>query len=455
MFENVLGQEAAQRLSSDFASSTLPPALLFSGPIASGKGTTALELARVLSCRSPSAPWNCPCGACALHRSLSHPDLLLLGPRAFSGELAASAAAFLREPGSAARLLFLRGARKLLARFSSVLWEGEESKLGKAASLAVSLGEDLEEIASIPPPANETESSGLRKLVESALQTALKLESEGVADSVPISQVRRAAYWARLAPSGARKVILIENADRMQEGARNALLKILEEPPATTVLILSTTRRPSIMPTILSRVRTYGFAARDAETEREVIRRVFRDAAKAEASAGTGGASLGLVASYLDSFLPVSRDALDAAAAFFAASAAAAAVPLARNRSGVVPASLVALGRAAATRAEAAGMGRPVSDGREATAKTVERAGKFEPRNLFPLFLDCLLRICAIPLHDAANGSAATSIATSWAEAVRRADSAVGTYNQAPALALERLFVELTDGAARAVKGVQ
>ncbi len=467
MFENVLGQEAAARLAADAGSASLPPALLFAGPAASGKGTTALELARVLSCESPGAPWNCPCLACALHRSLAHTDLLILGPRAFSGELAASAAAFLREPASAARTLFLRAARKLLARFSPILWEGDENKLGKAASLAAQLGEALEEIASSRPPANDAESAALRKLVEGALQTAVKLESEGVADAVPISQVRKAAYWARLAPSGARKMILIENADRMQEGARNALLKILEEPPATTVLVLTTTRRGAMMPTILSRVRTYAFAARDADTEREVIRRVFREAeagANADASAAGSAArtgapvsvasEAGLVAAYLDSFLPVSAAALDAAAAFFAASAAAAAVPIARKRNGgAVPASLVALGRAAATRSESAGMGRPVNDSREATAAALEKAGKFEPRSLFPLFLDRLLRIAALPLRDAANGAAAAAVAATWAEAVRRAEAAVGTYNQAPALALERLFVELADAAAGAGGG--
>lgn len=460
MFENVLGQEATRRLAADVSSASLPPALLFSGPVASGKGTTALELARVLSCEAPPAVWNCPCAACALHRSLMHPDLLLLGPRAFSGELAASAAAFLREPASAARILFLRSARKLLARFSPVLWEGEEAKLGKIASLAVSLGENLEEIAEIAPAKGEADLAALQKTVGAALQTALKLESEGVADSVPISQVRRIAYWARLAPSGSRKVILIENADRMQEGARNALLKILEEPPATAILILATTRRGAMMPTILSRVRPYVFTGRDAETERDVIRRVFRDAAAADALEATASAgptasaapsdpASNRVAAYLDSFLPVTQDALDAAAAFFAASAAAAAVPIARARSGgAVSPSLVALGRAAAIRAEAAGMGRPVGDPRAATAAALEKAGKFEPRSLFPVFLERLLRLAAIPLRDESSGSAASSIAAAWAEAARRAENAVGTYNQAPALALERFFLELAEGAA-------
>jgi DNA polymerase III subunit gamma/tau len=232
------------------------------------------------------------------------------------------------------------------------------------------------------------------------------------------------------------------------------LLKILEEPPATAILILATTRRGAMMPTILSRVRPYVFIGRDAETERDVIRRVFRDAAAADAlevtvSAGPSDPASNRVAAYLDSFLPVTQDALDAAAAFFAASAAAAAVPIARSRSGgAVSPSLVALGRAAALRAEAAGMGRPVADPRAASAAALEKAGKFEPRSLFPVFLERLLRLAAIPLRDEANGSAASSIAAAWAEAARRAENAVGTYNQAPALALERFFLELAEGAA-------
>lgn len=404
MFENVLGQEASRRLSADLSAGALPPSLLFEGPPASGKGTTALELARALSCEK-GAPWNCACASCERHRLLAHPDLLLLGPRAFSCELAASAAAFLQDSESAARMLFVRAARKLLARFSPVLWEGDETKFSKVATLAAALGEDLEELC---PPRPLAEGDALKKLVDSILATALKLEDEGVADSVPIAQIRRLSSWARLAPSGRKKLILIENADRMQEGSRNALLKILEEPPETTALVLSTSRRGAMIPTILSRLRPYSFARRSAEVEREVIRRVFRGAAASlAASAPERSVS---VADYLETFLPVPPSALaDAVSRFLSA-----------------------------------------RDARSAAAAVAEIVGKFEPRSLFSSFLAKLLETNAAELRSPPSRAAAAASPASLqalALAVREADSAVLAYNQSPALALERLFVRVRAGA--------
>lgn len=403
MFENVLGQEASRRLSLDLASGTLPPALLFSGPPASGKGTAALELARALSCERAGAPWNCSCASCERHRLLSHPDLLLLGPRAFASELAASAAAFLREPESAARMLFVRSARKLLSRFSPVLWEGDETKFAKASTLSAAMGEDLEELY---PPRPLPEGDKLGKLVSSVLSAALKLEDEGIADSIPIAQIRKLSYWARLAPTGKRKLILLENADRMQEGARNALLKILEEPPETAVIVLSTARRGAMMPTILSRLRPYAFARRAADIERDVIRRVFRDADALSAGADS-------VSGYLETFLPVPPAALEAAASAFLSA----------------------------------------SDARSAAASVLQSVGKFEPRSVFASFLSRLLSAVSASLREKPQADARAVVAAEkLSAAVRRADLAVGTYNQAPPLALERLFVELREARSAAVR---
>ena len=50
MFENVLGQDVTGQLIGDIEAGVLAPAMLFSGPPASGKGTSALELGRIISC---------------------------------------------------------------------------------------------------------------------------------------------------------------------------------------------------------------------------------------------------------------------------------------------------------------------------------------------------------------------------------------------------------------------
>lgn len=52
------------------------------------------------------------------------------------------------------------------------------------------------------------------------------------------------------------KITVIEEAQKLTAEAQNALLKILEEPPAHSVIILESSSKEEILPTILSRVIT-------------------------------------------------------------------------------------------------------------------------------------------------------------------------------------------------------
>jgi DNA polymerase-3 subunit gamma/tau len=274
VFENLLAQEeAAALLLSDFRSGTLPPTLLFAGPTNTGKLSAALELSRGLSCEA-TAPgaWNCPCAACERHRALVHPDLLLLGPKAFGAEIAAAGELLERASDQkAARFLFVRSVRKLRARFSPVLYDGEEARLAKAAPLV----QELDGLVDGAEPGAKLDGAQAAALVAKLLPVARKLEAL-VPDAVPVWQVRALERWMRLAPSGLAKTVVIENADRMLDAARNALLKALEEPPQRVRFVLCAERRGAMIATILSRSRTYRFRPRDAESSRLVLERVFR-----------------------------------------------------------------------------------------------------------------------------------------------------------------------------------
>jgi DNA polymerase-3 subunit gamma/tau len=433
MFENILGQPAALRLGSDINAAGLAPSMLFFGPPCSGKGTAALELARVLSCQGEGesrGSWNCSCSACFRHRRLLHPDLLILGPRPFSAEIAAAAATLLREPEiQALRFLFIRSVRKLTVRFSPELW-AEDPKLGKIQGILSVLEDELADLDTVLARENPSRET-LRPLTGGILKSAGKLESEGMGKLIPVSHIRRAAAWTRLSPLGKRKLLLIENADRMQEEGRNSLLKILEEPPDRAFIVLTTARRDILLPTILSRVRPYRFTARDDAAEIEVIRRVFRE--KPEGPAG------GRIAAYLDSFLPVSPPLLRSLAAFFAASVAAGAVLILRGAP--LPEDLAALGRHTAPIAEAAGLGRPAQDLGGALPVVLGGADQFAVRELFSRFLSLLLTL----VSETRPGAAFMDL---WRRRVREAETAVGIYNQSPALALERLGTELRRGMA-------
>jgi DNA polymerase-3 subunit gamma/tau len=446
MFENVIGQSAADQLKKDLGAGVLAPSMLFFGPPVSGKGTSALELGRGLSCEGTGkAPWTCTCSACARHRLLSHPDMLLLGPRSFSGEIAASCSVFLRERESpSSQILFIRAVRKLLSRFSPVLWE-DDPKLGKLNPLLQSLEEDLDSLSN-------ADEAGREKISVSIVKDALKLEAEGISDLVPVAQIRRAAYWGHLAPSGRRKLLVIENADRMQDGARNSLLKILEEPPERLTIVLTSSRREAILPTLLSRLRPYRFMKRDEKAEAEVIRKVYK-----ENSAATGGTDGGRsLASYLDSFLPVPPESLYPLAALFAASAAMGAIETLRRQSiMVLPPELVSLGKYAAPIAETAGLGRPLGENQELITKILGKTENFELRSLFSRFLGAVLQIVSEAEADAqaAPGEVPHRVIAYneiWKKCAREADVAVGTWNQSPALALEKFISGLKTGLAEA-----
>ncbi|MCL2093558.1 MAG: DNA polymerase III [Treponema sp.] len=446
MFENLLGQPAAAQLIQDIQGRTMAPAMLFSGPPASGKGTAALELGRVISCEAEEkAGWNCPCPACERHRRLLHPDLLCLGLRSFSAEISASASAFLRDSSTpSVRALFMRSCRKLLARFNPVLTE-DDQRASRVSSLVSSLEEDLDEMDFLFPdqaPEGQTGEEkpaspaleALTKLVQGMTGTAYKLEAEGLGETIPIGQLRRAAYWSRLAPVGPGKLLLIENADRMQDEARNSLLKILEEPPPRLTLVLASSRPGSLLPTILSRIRPYRFSARDPAIEGDVVRRVFRD--KLEEGQN--------ISAYLESFLPVSGEMLYALAAFFAASAAARALGLARRQGLPVPEEAIKLGKLSSPIAEAAQLGRPQEQGSQVCALILQKAGSFEIRSLFSRFLSALLD--QVSQSQVPPGLAFSDL---WREHIAWADTAVGIYRLRSSQVLEKLFTDLSRGMAQ------
>jgi DNA polymerase-3 subunit gamma/tau len=75
-----------------------------------------------------------------------------------------------------------------------------------------------------------------------------------------IDEVRRIIENARFSPARARfKVYIIDEVHAMTKDAFNALLKVLEEPPAHVKFILATTEPEKVLPTILSRCQRYDF----------------------------------------------------------------------------------------------------------------------------------------------------------------------------------------------------
>ena len=98
------------------------------------------------------------------------------------------------------------------------------------------------------------------KLLQTKLDNApyfLRVTPDG--KSVSIEQIRDLQKFVQLKTTGTneiRRVAVIDQADTMTTEAQNALLKLLEEPPEDTVLLLTASKPHQLKPTIHSRLQT-------------------------------------------------------------------------------------------------------------------------------------------------------------------------------------------------------
>lgn len=176
---------------------TLPSSLLLQGPRGIGKQQLALWLGRFLLCEDAE---NAPCGKCRTCRmsaELQHPDLHWFFPR---------------------------------------------ERLKKNPDDVDAIREDIAEAIK-----ERMDNDGL-------------YEPSGGDQGIFVATIRALAQTATLSPALARrKVLIVGDAEQMvvQEGsdqAANAFLKLLEEPPADTTIILTSSEPGALLPTIRSRV---------------------------------------------------------------------------------------------------------------------------------------------------------------------------------------------------------
>ncbi len=118
---------------------------------------------------------------------------------------------------------------------------------------------------------------------------------------IPVDEVRRLkSFLALSAADGGHRVVLIDSADEMNVNAANALLKLLEEPPSDTTLILISHQPSGLLPTIRSRCRLLRCAPLAEDDLRNVLDGHGIDlggqaAALSELAGGSAGRALELM----------------------------------------------------------------------------------------------------------------------------------------------------------------
>ncbi|MFO8043458.1 MAG: hypothetical protein R6U25_09675 [Alkalispirochaeta sp.] len=277
MFENIVGLETVVAdLTRDVEQERLPQAIILAGPRYGGKSSVALELARVLTCHE-AGQWGCSCRSCRLQRGLQHRDTVLAGDRYFELEISAARTAFQREPRAGTAFLLVRAVRKLVRRFDAFLWP--DSRLKKVEPAMTALEEALEQIEPADhrdAPWTQLSPKEFQAVLDTIDTQAAKLQQQLPHDPVPVDLVRAISSWAQMSSSAGAKVLIVEEAHQLQEGARNAMLKLLEEPPPGLTIVFTTSRRTAVIPTVLSRLRMYNLPERPPEVQQLVQEKIYR-----------------------------------------------------------------------------------------------------------------------------------------------------------------------------------
>ncbi len=191
--------------------------ILFEGAFGVGKERTAFWLAQLVHCEHGTA-----CGACTPCRKvlrLTHPDLLWMVPA----------------PGEGA---------------------GSDGTDGEEGSRRQSERE---------------------KFVESAMESRREEPFYIPRSHRPLghsaASIRQLIAWCAKQPYEAeRKVVIIRDADRMAPGIANLFLKLLEEPPLDTILVLTTALPHRLLPTVLSRCVVYRFPLVEGDRIEAILR---------------------------------------------------------------------------------------------------------------------------------------------------------------------------------------
>lgn len=163
-----------------------------------------------------------------------------------------------------------------------------------------------------PPPANLDISADhpVARRIQALSEPGLKLIRRSLNDQgrlrqvISVEDVRALRdFFGLSATEGGRRVVIVDAADEMNPNAANALLKLLEEPPAGAVLLLVAHQPSALLPTIRSRCRVLRLAPLGSEDMGRALAQALGEGAQdldagalAELSGGSVGEAIRILA---------------------------------------------------------------------------------------------------------------------------------------------------------------
>lgn len=275
-------QHVRDRLIQQMEGARPQQSFIFSGPPGIGKCTTALFIARHCLCEK-GEPGGC--GHCSTCRCFStpwvhHPDLTVFAPATES--VAIPRQALMKE-------LDLGPARydELLEQAFEQEWLSSVVRSHNRAH-----GLDLIQVKKEYLFEKATQSVfPNREIIDKSIEKMREHEA-GLAKLIYYlySSIPRAAYATTLRVdsvrfalidsmssrpySAPRKVFILDGAENLTPGAQNSLLKTLEEPPETVIIILITRALHLLLPTVRSRCRTVLFSPLSRENSVALLQEI-------------------------------------------------------------------------------------------------------------------------------------------------------------------------------------
>ncbi|HOG28134.1 MAG TPA: DNA polymerase III subunit delta' [Vicinamibacterales bacterium] len=177
----------------------------------------------------------------------------------------------------------------------SLVFAGPEGVGKRQAALA--LAQALNCLSPVTPADAARDGCGecaaCRKISRGLHPDVIVVEPEG--GLIAVDRARDAAERTAYRPfEGRTRVVVLDDADLMNDAAQNALLKTLEEPPARNVFVLVTARPNILLPTVRSRCCLLRFAPLSAsDVAAALAGRHGMSERAAQAAAALGGGSLG------------------------------------------------------------------------------------------------------------------------------------------------------------------
>ncbi len=115
-------------------------------------------------------------------------------------------------------------------------------------------------------------------LLERMDVNALDISLQAHEKAMGIGDVRNIQKAILLKPFRGRiKAVIIETHEGITPEAQNALLKILEEPPANTIIIITTANRELMLPTIMSRCKVIALQEKEIQLTKDDLLKFHDD----------------------------------------------------------------------------------------------------------------------------------------------------------------------------------